>query len=237
MLEILYQDEYLVAINKPAGLLVHKSRIAAEEKLNAMHQLRDQLSQWVYPIHRLDRPTSGVLLFALDKETATEVQEQFSQHTIKKHYLAVVRGVTPIEAIIDVPLEKELDQDTMQEAETYYKRLATVELDIAVSRYPTSRYSLIEVVPKTGRMHQIRRHMAKSRHYIIGDTKHGDNKHNKMFRENFEIDNLLLHAYFIEMTHPKSGEPLAISAPLPEYFDDLVAEFSWTEAIYGSDEA
>ncbi|WP_226389374.1 pseudouridine synthase [Penaeicola halotolerans] len=237
MLEILYQDEYLVAINKPAGLLVHKSRIAAEEKLNAMHQLRDQLGQWVYPIHRLDRPTSGVLLFALDKETATEVQEQFSRHTIKKHYLAVVRGVTPIEAIIDVPLEKELDQDTMQEAETYYKRLATVELDIAVSRYPTSRYSLIEVVPKTGRMHQIRRHMAKSRHYIIGDTKHGDNKHNKMFRENFEIDNLLLHAYFIEMTHPKSGEPLAISAPLPEYFDDLVAEFGWTEAIYGSDEA
>jgi len=191
-LEILYRDEYLVAINKPSGLLVHKSMIDKHEVYFAMKMLRDQLGMWVYPIHRLDKPTSGVLLFTLDSNTARIMSEQFKTHTIQKRYIAVVRGYTDEEGFIDYPLSVKLDKITdkkvnkvkeAQEAQTEYKRLATVEIPHAVGRYEKSRYSLVELLPKTGRKHQLRRHMKHLSHHMLGDTKYGRGEHNKMIRE------------------------------------------------------
>ena len=167
-LEILYQDAYFVAINKPPGLLVHRSAIDRYESRFAIQILRDQLGQWVYLIHRLDKPTSGVLLFALTPEAARKLGSAFTEGRISKTYLAVVRGYTITEGVINYSLKEKFDSMTdrrahrekaPQSAITKFRRLATVELPVSVDRYPTSRYSLIAVQPKTGRKHQIRRHM------------------------------------------------------------------------------
>ncbi len=167
-LEIIYQDEYLVAINKPSGLLVHKSPIDKREIRFALQELRNQIEQYVYPVHRLDKPTSGVLLFALNKEVAQILSQSFRENDIKKEYIAIVRGYTDNSNLIDYPLKQMLDTKEEkrlgitkeeQEAQTKYERLATIELAFPVSRYPVARYSLIRLIPMTGRKHQLRRHM------------------------------------------------------------------------------
>ena len=235
-LEILYQDEYLVAINKPSGLLVHKSMIDRHEIYFAMKMLRDQIGEWVYPIHRLDKPTSGVLLFALDSESAKIMSEQFKAHTIQKTYIAVVRGYTPEEGIIEHALKEKLDKiadkkvnedKEPQEALTLFKRLQTVELDFAVGRYDKTRYSLVELKPKTGRKHQLRRHMKHISHHILGDTKYGRGEHNKLIRKEFDCQRLLLHAISLEVKHPYTNERLIIKAPLDETFKSLFNKFEW----------
>ncbi len=235
-LEILYQDEYLVAINKPTGLLVHKSMIDRHEIYFAMKMLRDQIGQWVYPIHRLDKPTSGVLLFALDSYTAKLMSEQFKEHTIQKTYIAVVRGYIDESGVIDyalsVKLDKIADKDVKavtepQDALTEFKRLETVEVDFAVGRYEKSRYSLVELKPKTGRKHQLRRHMKHLSHHMLGDTKYGRGEHNKMIRKEFDCHRLLLHAISLEVTHPYTQKSLILNAKLDETFLDIFEEFSW----------
>ena len=189
-LEILYQDEYLVAINKPSGLLVHKSPIDKHETRFALQELRDQIGQYVYPVHRLDKPTSGVLLFALDSKTAKTMSQCFRDNEVHKEYIAIVRGYTESKGQIDHPLKQMLDTKAQkekgiskeaQEAETAYERLATVELPYAVSRYPVARYSLVKLKPRSGRKHQLRRHMKHIFHPIVGDTKHGRGEHNIFF--------------------------------------------------------
>lgn len=226
-LEILYQDEDIVAINKPNGLLVHRTKLAAEEQQHfAVQMLRDQIHQHVYPVHRLDRPTSGVLLMALSSEVAKTVKAQFDSHTISKVYLAVCRGYCPPTGIINEPLYN--DRGVLQEAETHYERLKTIEIPIQVaSRYETSRYSLVKVMPKTGRYHQIRKHFAKMRHYLIGDTKHGDLHQNRMFQDKLACHGLLLHAHSLTLQHPTNGKPLVLSAELPSHFDQLMGQFNW----------
>jgi len=235
-LEILYQDEYLVAINKPSGLLVHKSLIDRHEIYFAMMILRDQIGQYVYPVHRLDKPTSGVLLFALNKESAKLMSEQFQEHSIQKTYLAVVRGYTEDEGVIEHPLTQKLDKiadkDTKadkeaQEAITSFKRLAEVELPFAIGRYDKTRYSLVEVSPKTGRKHQIRRHMKHISHHILGDTKYGRGEHNKFIREQFDCNRLLLHASSLEVKHPYTHEVLKIKASLDDTFISVFEKFGW----------
>jgi len=235
-LEILYQDEYLVAINKPSGLLVHKSMIDRHEIYFAMKILRDQIEQWVYPIHRLDKPTSGVLLFALDSETAKIMSEQFKAHTIEKTYIAVVRGYAPDEGVIEHALTEKLDKiadkdaskaKEAQEAITAFKKLYEVELDFAVGRYDKTRYSLVELKPKTGRKHQLRRHMKHISHHILGDTKYGRGEHNKLIRREFDCQRLLLHAISLEVKHPYSNEELIIKAPLDETFKSIFNIFEW----------
>ncbi len=232
-LEILYRDDYLVAINKPSGLLVHKSMIDRHEIYFAMKILRDQIGQWVYPIHRLDKPTSGVLLFALDKQSAKLMSEQFKDHSIQKRYLCVVRGYTDkkgyIEHALSVKLDKIADKDSSsdkeaQEAMTEYKTLSSVELDFPVGRYDKTRYSLVEVLPQTGRKHQIRRHMKYISHHILGDTKYGRGEHNKFIREKYSCHRLLLHALTLEITHPYTQEKLIISASLDETFSYILKE-------------
>ena len=229
-LEILYQDEYLVAVNKPSGLLVHRSWLDTQATEFALQKVRNQIGQYVYPVHRLDRPTSGVLLFALDKECARNISEQFIEQTTEKRYLAVVRGYMQ-DGELDYPLKEKLDKiadkraqpdKPPQEAFTQYRCLQQTELPIAVRPYDSSRYSLMELIPKTGRKHQLRRHMAHLRHPIVGDTSHGDGKHNAMFRDNFDSQRLLLHAAYLSFKHPKTGRLIEIQAPLDDCFNTLL---------------
>ncbi|MEA5256773.1 pseudouridine synthase [Arcicella aquatica] len=220
-LPILFQDEHFVAINKPHNLLVHRSSIAADESVFALQLLRDQLNCWVSPCHRLDRKTSGVLLFALSAEADKEVKKQFEAHTIQKKYLALVRGYLPETGMTDRPLERE--KGGFQDAITHFRCLQQVELQIEVSRYPTSRYSLAEISPETGRMHQIRRHFAQLRHYLIGDKTYGECKHNKMFEEKFDLHTMLLHAQELVFTHPFTQESIRIIAPMNEEFTRILA--------------
>lgn len=236
-LEILYQDEYLVAVNKPSGLLVHRSWIDKDETQFALQLVRDQIGQYVYPVHRLDKPTSGVLVFALDKESAKRLTELFLEKKVTKKYLAVVRGYVEEEGFIDYPLKEQLDKMTdskarkdkePQEAQTAYRCLATLELPYPVSRYPVARYSLIELIPKTGRKHQLRRHMKHIMHPIVGDTKHGRGEHNKLFREKLDIHQLLLTAYELSFPHPYSREILTIKAPFDEAFVKMLKLFNYT---------
>jgi tRNA pseudouridine65 synthase len=235
-LPVLYQDEYLIAVNKPSGLLVHRSDIARHETENAMKIVRNQLRQWVYPFHRLDRSTSGVLVFALDQETARRMTQLFIDNKIFKDYLAVVRGYTREEERIDHPLKELRDKMTDQKADedkpgqqavTAYRRLATVELPQPVGPYATARYSLLQVKPLTGRNHQIRRHMKHIFHPVVGDTTHGDGKHNDFFRKNFNCRRLLLHANAIEFIHPYTCGQVVIQAPLDDAFSTLLKALNW----------
>lgn len=235
-LDIIYQDQWLVAINKPSGLLVHRSMIDRHETRFAIQLLRDQIGQHVFPLHRLDKPTSGVLVFALSSDVAKMAGEQFQAGLICKTYLAIVRGYTPESGVIDHPLKEKLDkiadrkarQDKpAQEAVTEYRRLATVELPIAIDRYPCSRYSLVEARPKTGRKHQIRRHMKHIAHPIIGDAKHGKGNHNRYFAEHFDADRLLLHCSRMEMKHPLTGRGICFEAPVDNVFETLANFFDW----------
>lgn len=233
MLDILYQDEFLVAVNKPSGLLVHRSPIDRHETRFAVQMLRDQIGKFVYPVHRLDKPTSGVLLFALDKESAKIMGEQFSQKESKKTYLAVVRGYTDesgiIEHALSVKLDKIADKDSTckeaQEASTEYERLATMELAHSVGRYDTVRYSLVKLRPLTGRKHQLRRHMKHISHHILGDTKYGRGEHNNFMRQELSLNRMFLHALELQIKHPYNDKALNIKAPLDDEFRSLCKFF------------
>ena len=236
LLEILYQDEYLVAVNKPSGLLVHRSPIDKHETRFALQLIRDQIGKYVHPAHRLDKPTSGVLLFALNTEIAQIMSELFRSREVKKEYIAVVRGYTQEQELIDHPLKQMLDTKEQkklgitkeaQEAQTQYERLATVELPYAVSRYPVARYSLVKLLPKSGRKHQLRRHMKHIFHPIVGDTKHGRGEHNKLFREKFDCHRLLLHSSKIRFLHPVTKEEIVIEAGVDEIFKKMFEIFNY----------
>ncbi len=235
-LEVLYQDEFLIAFNKPSGLLVHKSPIDKSETRFALQIVRDQIGQYVYPIHRLDKPTSGVLLFALNQEAARIFSQMFIDGNIAKTYLAITRGHTPEFGYIDHPLSQILDTKEQklagitkdaQEAQTKFLRLRTTIIPYYVDRYPVTRYSLVELTPKTGRKHQLRRHMKHISHHIVGDTKHGRGEHNKFFRERFGINRLLLHALEINFFHPILKKDIQIQAPFDNDFKKLFDEFGW----------
>ncbi|TSJ39320.1 pseudouridylate synthase [Mucilaginibacter corticis] len=225
MLDILYRDEHLIAINKPHGLLVHRSSIAADAEEFALQLLRDQVGLKVSPVHRLDRATGGVLLFALDKQVEIAMQQQFSDNLVQKNYLAIVRGYTPDVEEIDYPLKKE--NGTLQEAFTAYKTLSRAEIAVPLGKHDTSRYSLIDVKPETGRMHQIRKHLSHVNHPIIGDTTHGCNKQNRLFREKWEMTTLLLHASKLMFNHPVTHQSIIIPAPVHKEFNRVMVLMDW----------
>jgi tRNA pseudouridine65 synthase len=216
MLEIVYQDDHLIAINKPHGLLVHRSKMANDATEFALQMLRDQIGRHVSPVHRLDRKTSGLLLFAFEKDVEIAMHKQFQESLVTKKYLAILRGYTPDEQDIDYPLAKE--NGNMQEAQTYFKTLQRAEIDVAFGKHQTSRYSLVEATPKTGRMHQLRRHFAHIFHPIIGDRKHGCNKQNRFFMEQFEMTTMLLHASELAFKHPVTGFEVNLKAMQSEEF-------------------
>lgn len=239
-LPLLYLDEHLAIINKPSGLLVHRSMVDRHERSYAMQILRDQLGQWVYPIHRLDKATSGVLVFALSREVARLMMESFVSGGIAKSYLAVVRGFTKEAERIEYPLKEENDRMTDQNADkdtpakesiTEYRRMATVELPYPVGRYSSARYSLINVMPLTGRKHQIRRHLKHIFHPVVGDTTHGDGKQNDFIREHFNCRRLLLHSRRIEFDHPLSGQRVCVYAPLDDTFAALIETMNWSGIV------
>lgn len=224
-LEIIYKDEYLVAINKPNGLPVHRSKYIGEAERYALQLLRDQLNQYVYPCHRLDSKTSGVLLFALNEEVNRLMQNQFAANLVHKKYLAIVRGYTEDFGRIDYPLIN--DKDKIQEAITDYKTLKRTELKIPFGKFDTSRYSLVEVNPQTGRMHQIRKHFDHIFHPIIGDRPHGCNKQNKFFKEKFEMITMMLHACEISFKHPIDEKEIIITASLNSEFQRMMRLMDW----------
>lgn len=215
--KIIYDDAHFIAINKPHGILVHRTKIS-EDTVFVLQLLRDQLGYRIYPIHRLDRATSGVLIFGKNKAAASALSEIFRNQEVHKKYLAVVRGYVEEKGVIDYPLARS-DRHEKQPAISHYQRLAQVELDFSVNRYPTSRYSYILVEPKTGRHHQIRRHFAHYRHPILNDRPHGDCKHNKYFRTNLDIQRMLLHAWQLEFEHPFLEEKIMIQAELDQEFE------------------
>ncbi|MFN0291873.1 pseudouridine synthase [Pedobacter helvus] len=220
MLEIVYQDEYLIAINKPHGLLVHRSKIADDAKEFALQMLRDQVGRHVNPTHRLDRKTGGVLLFAFDKETEIAMQKQFQESLVDKNYLAIVRGYAPLEMEIDYPLAKE--NGTLQEAQTSFITLQQSEIPLEIGKHPTSRYSLVKANPKTGRMHQLRKHFAHIFHPIIGDRPHGCNKQNRYFKEHLQMNTMMLHASSLTFEHPVTKRQITITADVQEEFKRMM---------------
>jgi len=196
-LRIIDRGEGWIAVDKPPGFFVHPHEDRAGPRPiqggpSCLHLLRDQIGQYIYPVHRLDRPTAGVLLFALSSERAGELATQFQSQNVRKRYIAVVRGWTRETGVLDRPLDE-------KESQTEFKRLGTLEIAVPSERYPTSRFSLVEVFPRTGRMHQIRRHFAAAGFPLIGDARYGDSPPTRVLLEYLKIQGLLLHAYQLEM--------------------------------------
>lgn len=236
VLKILYQDEYLVAVDKPSGLFVHRSYMDKDEIYFALQLVRDQVGKYVYPLHRLDRPTSGVLLFGLSEDVARKMGEAFTNKTIKKTYYAITRGHLLGEDIVDYALKEKLDKigdkyvdpnKTAQTAQTHYQSLSTAILNESVGKFNTVRYSLIKLNPATGRRHQIRRHLAHLRHPIIGDINYGDNKQNPFFNEHFGFKRLMLHAHKLTFTHPITDELIDIVADFDEQWKGVFKQLAW----------
>ncbi len=231
-LEIVYQDEHFIAMNKPAGLLVHRSPIDKYETRFAIQMLRDQIGQRVYPAHRLDKPTSGILIFGLTSQAAANLHEQFSQGLTNKTYLAVVRGFTPDTLLIDHPvkaIDDPYDENHQQEAKpaiTHLKTLDRYLIPIPVDKYPEGRYSLVQLNPETGRRHQLRYHMKHISHPIIGDAKYGKSSHNRFFQTHFLISRLLLAATQLQFIHPYTSKTVTIDATPGEDFLSLIEQLS-----------
>lgn len=234
-LNILYQDDELIAINKPEGMLVHRSWLDKHETVFAMQTLRDQIGQHVFPVHRLDRPTSGVLLFALNAEMARLMSEQFEQHQVQKSYLALVRGYLQGEGRIDYPLKVVKDkiadkfsaEKAPQSAITDYQSLATVEMPYPAGKFQTARYSLVQLFPQTGRKHQLRRHLKHLFHPILGDTNYGDLHQNRALSANTGCDRLFLHSNALQFSHPRTLQKIVINAPLDMQWQTLFSRFHW----------
>jgi len=231
-LPVLYRDEHLVVVDKPSGLLVHRSPIDRHETRFALQLVRDQLGQHVYPVHRLDKPTSGALALALSPAAARVLVHAFATAGVRKTYVALVRGWPSVAGTIDRPLTTIEDaaigaQSTRPRAAiTHFRRLETYEVDERVDRYPTSRYALLELQPETGRRHQLRRHLAGTSHPIVGDTTYGKARHNRLIATRFGVRRLLLASTRLEFTTPLHPMPLVVDAPPAAEFARVLADLA-----------
>ena len=231
-LEIIYQDSYCLLVTKPNNVLVHHahhSRNKINEK-SLVQLIEDQLGSRYFPIHRLDRKTSGIILLASKKEYVSTFQALFTNKEIKKIYYGVVRGYSQENRIIDSPV-KGRDALVYKEAETHLKRLDKIELNIPVKPYDSSRYSLVELTPTTGRMHQLRIHMNKLSTPLINDAKYGDKNHDTMYGEQFGWTNLFLHAGSLAFTHPFSNQELVLKSSFPNDWIQLFEKFYWKNPL------
>lgn len=216
-IEVIYEDEYCLVVNKPNNLLVHHSyfsRNVDEESLVELLKIAGYKNP--IPVHRLDRKTSGVILFSKSSEYVSSFQQLFENDLIDKKYMALLRGFVKDGGVIDSPVKNE--RGNYKEAMTFYRTLKTKELPIPVAPYTSSRYSFVIMSPKTGRMHQLRIHANKISHPIIGDHKYGNRHHNKMFEEELKMPNLFLHAYKLKFVHPYLGVKLVLKAKLPGFW-------------------
>lgn len=222
-LETVFVDDDMVVVNKPVGWLTHKTGLCSD-RVTCMSLLRDQLGRWVYPVHRLDRATSGLLMFALSPEVAETLGRAMQERRIQKTYLAVVRGHVKEGGVMDKPLASG-SSSLEQSAVTFYQPLATVECPWPVRPYASARYTLLSLKPMTGRTHQLRRHMRSLSRPIIGDTKFGDGAHNAAFAERLGIRRLMLHARDLSFVHPRTGSEVRLEAGADEDFRAALALF------------
>jgi tRNA pseudouridine65 synthase len=255
-LPVLYRDEFMVAVHKPSGLLVHRSMIDRHETRFALQIVRDQIGRRVYPVHRLDKGTSGVLLFALDPASARQLGARFDAGQVDKRYLAVVRGWLPERGEIDHALSRQDDvyaaparrsgvgreilptdlasaaaEPAPQSALTSYQRLACAEIGERVEpgqSFPTTRYSLVALHPVTGRQHQLRRHLKHIAHPIIGDATYGKGVHNRFIAARFGVSRLLLACQAMALPHPADGRRISLEAALPDDFRKVLVGFGWS---------
>lgn len=235
-IQIVHEDEELLAVNKPAGLLVHKSKIANDETDFLLERLAAQTGMRLYLAHRLDRATSGVLLLAKSREVAGELGKLFMARDMTKRYVAVVRGWPDEEGVIDYALPDVREHGPRKPALTRWRRLATIAVPIEMGRYPEQRYALVEASPETGRYRQIRKHFHHVSHPIVGDTSHGRGDHNRLWRMHFGMHRMLLHAWRLELRHPRSGVPLVLVASPDAIWNAVLELFGWTQAIAKSAE-
>ena len=229
-LPVLFEDEFLAVVDKPAGLMVHDSALARGETDFAADRLREQFGRPIFLVHRLDRATSGCLLLAFDRETASALGKTLMAHDFEKDYWGVCRG-WPAETTfsIDHPLDGGPGKPTKKPAVTDFELLATCELPIPSNGFDTSRYALLCAHPRTGRFRQIRRHLKHAFHHLIGDSSHGDGRHNRAFRT-MGIHRMLLHARRLAFVHPCTGERIEASAPVDTQFARALALFEIPEA-------
>ena len=231
-LQIIFEDDHLICVHKPNNMLVHHARHSrnVSDEVSLLQLIEEEKDLKVYPIHRLDRKTSGIILLAKETQFVSKFQDLFTADEIQKTYYGVVRGFSPETKVIDSPV-KGRDANVHKEALTHLKTLEQVLLDIPVKPYDSSRYSLVELLPKTGRMHQLRVHSNKISHPLIGDTKYGDKNHDMMFDENFGWKNMFLHAGKLEFKHPFTSEELTLKAPFPKDWIALFEEFKWKNPL------
>ena len=216
-LPILFQDHHYVAVHKPADMAIHRNEWTQAHEPLLLQTVHQQLGKFIFPVHRLDKATSGVVLFALTADAARRMCGEFEARRVYKRYHAVVRGWLADSALLDRPLIEEKGREPAA-AQTYYRRLAQCVLPIAVGRYAQSRYSLVEAYPYTGRMHQIRKHFSGISHPIVGDRAHGDDEHNRMFQQQLGCSRMLLCAQQLRVLHPYTGQTLDLQAePEPEF--------------------
>lgn len=228
---LLFEDNFIIAVNKPHNILIHKSHYARNLKgPTLLDLLLNQEGIPFYPIHRLDYKTSGLILLCKKKEFIVKFQELFHQDLIQKTYKAIVRGFAPEKMSIKSPV-KNAETLKYKDAHTELTLLNQVSLDIPVHPYPGSRYSLVELAPKTGRMHQLRIHMNKISHPIVGDYKYGDRFHNRMFENELQCENMFLHAYSVAFTHPFTGEKLTINADFSRNWLGIFEKFNWKQSV------
>jgi tRNA pseudouridine65 synthase len=231
-LDIIYEDDYILCVNKVNNMLVHHAHhsrnIADEQALLQLIQEKRNLK--VHPIHRLDRKTSGIILLAKETVYVSKFQALFNDNEIEKIYYGVVRGHSPESKIIDSPV-KGRDGKVYKEAETHLKTIAKITLEIPVKPYDSSRYSLVQFTPKTGRMHQLRVHSLKISHPLIGDAKYGDKNHDLMFEENFAWRNLFLHAGELKFKHPFTNKILHLKGNFPQDWISLFKKFCWENPL------
>ena len=219
MLEILYIDDYLAIVHKPAGWLVHRTPLDKGETRFVLQTLRNQIGQRVWPVHRLDKGTSGVLVFALHAQIASTLGQAFELgEGLQKTYCAMVRGWPVEEGLIDHPLKRMPDdmRSQRQEVQTAQTRFITLhrgELPLAQGDFPSTRFAQVQLQALTGRRHQLRRHMKHIAHPIIGDATHGKGPLNRAIAEHLGAQRLWLHAMRLEMRHPVSSAQLVIAAP------------------------
>jgi len=223
-LAVLYRDDRLAVVDKPAGLMVHDSALARGETDFAAGRLREQFGRPVFLVHRLDRATSGCLLLAFDRDAASLLGKVLMSREVEKAYLAVCRGWPDEHFVVDHPLDGGPGKPVKKAAITAFERLATCELAIPSAGFETSRYALLRAQPLTGRFRQIRRHLKHMSHHLIGDTSHGDGRHNRAFRM-LGIHRMLLHAQRLAFVHPDDGTRIEVVAPPDAEFERALALF------------
>jgi tRNA pseudouridine65 synthase len=230
-LPLLYLDDHLLAVDKPPGLAVHRSALVGSDEDYLMDRLRAQVPGPLHAAHRLDRATSGVLLVARSSEMAAELGRQLMARSVEKTYLAVVRGWPAEEGEIDYPLSGSSLRGETKPALTRWRRLATVEVPLALGRYPQQRYALLAVSPETGRYRQIRRHFHHLSHHLLGDTSHGRGDHNRLVRQYFGVHRLMLHAWRLRFRHPATGLALDVEAEPDATWRRLLETWGWSHSV------